>query len=81
MFKMPSNPKFVQKQPPEMFVIKRCCLKFSKMHKKTTVPEPFFIKKKDSGTGFFLRIFVNFLRTDFFYRALLVAAFQSYNLT
>ena len=51
------------------------------MHKKTTVPEPFFIKKKDSGTGFFLRIFANFLRTDFFYRALLVAASQSYNLT
>ena len=29
----------VQKQPPEVFYVNRCSLKFHKIHKKTPVPE------------------------------------------
>ena len=30
---------YFQKQPPEVFYVKRCCEKFHKIHKKTFVPE------------------------------------------
>ena len=54
----------LQKQPPELFSKKRYFLKFSKIHRKTPVPEPLFnevtglrpatLIKKNSGTGVFL---------------------------
>ena len=31
-----------QKQPPEVFYNKRCCLKFCKIYRKTPVPESLF---------------------------------------
>ena len=33
----------VQKQPPEVFYIKRCSQKFDKIHRKTPVPESLFL--------------------------------------
>ena len=32
----------VQKQPPEVFYIKRCSQKFDKIHRKTPVPESLY---------------------------------------
>ena len=59
-----------QKQLPKVFYNKRCSLKFWKIHRKTPVPESFFIEvaglkpatllKRDSGTGVFLWILRNF---------------------
>ena len=40
-----TSPKQVttfQKQPPEVFFVKRCSEKFHKIHRKTPVPEPLF---------------------------------------
>ena len=56
-----------QKQLPEVFCKRMCSQKFLKIHRKTTVPESFFLNKvagphpatllkKDSGTGAFLWI-------------------------
>ena len=39
----------LQKQPPEVFYVKKCSEKFRKIHRKTPVPEPQacnFIKKE-----------------------------------
>ena len=60
--------KYVQKQPPELFCKKSCCLKFRNIHRKTPVLEAFkptALLKKESNTGFFLWILRNFKKTYF----------------
>ena len=51
-----------QKQSPISVLYKKCPQKFFKIHRKTSVPDPFFNKvagKRDSGTGVFLWILRN----------------------
>ena len=53
-----------QKQPTEVFFVKRCSQKFHKIHRKTPVPESFF-KKNRLWHRCFLVNFVKFRITPF----------------
>ena len=73
----------LQKQPPELFYEKRCSWKFSRIHRKTPVPESLFqwscrpqatFLKKGFGTGVFLWILRN-IYGRFFYRTHSVVTF------
>ena len=65
----------IQKQSLGCVPWKRCSWKFNKIHRKTPVPESYL--KKRLWHMYFPVNFVKFLRTPFFYRTPLVAAFDN----
>ena len=59
----------MQKQPPEVFYEKRCCWKFHKIHRKTSVPESQacnLIKKEETLASVFSCEFCEISKTIFF---------------